>query len=76
MGATAGGWRHTPCVSRGRADYLSLIPLGKMDLLLILGVVLILLALLGFGGIVAALRSAAWLILVIALVVIGLSFLF
>jgi hypothetical protein len=45
-----------------------------MDSLLIVGAVLILVALLGFGGIVAALRSAAWLILVIALVVIGLSF--
>jgi hypothetical protein len=33
-------------------------------------------ALLGFGGIVSALRSAAWIILVIAIVVIVLSFIF
>lgn len=47
-----------------------------MELLLIVGVVLLVLALLGFGGIISALRSAAWLILVIALVVIVLSFVF
>ena len=47
-----------------------------MELLLIIGVVLVVLALLGFGGIISALRSAAWLILVVAIVVIVLSFLF
>lgn len=47
-----------------------------MELLLIIGVILIVLALLGFGGIISALRSAAWLILVIAIVVIVLSFVF
>lgn len=47
-----------------------------MSPLLIVGIVLILIALLGFGGIVSALRSAAWLILVIAIVVIVLSFFF
>ena len=47
-----------------------------MDLLLILGILLVLLALLGFGGILSAVRSAAWLILVVALVIIGLSFFF
>jgi hypothetical protein len=47
-----------------------------MDTLLIVGIVLILVALLGLGGIVSALRSAAWIILVVALVVIGLSFFF
>lgn len=47
-----------------------------MDLLLIIGVVLVLVALLGFGGIIAAIRSAAWIILVVALVVIGLAVLF
>ena len=36
----------------------------------IVGIVLVLVALLGFGGILSALRSAAWLILVIAIVVI------
>lgn len=47
-----------------------------MELLLIIGVILIVLALLGFGGVVSALRSAAWLILVIAIVVIVIAFLF
>ena len=47
-----------------------------MSLLLIVGVVLIILALLGFGGVISALRSAAWLILVIAIVVIVISFIF
>ena len=47
-----------------------------MELLLIIGVILIVLALLGFGGVISALRSAAWLILVIAIVVIVLSFVF
>jgi hypothetical protein len=47
-----------------------------MNALLIIGIVLVLLALLGFGGIISALRSAAWLILVIAIVVIVLSFVF
>lgn len=40
-----------------------------MDILLILGIVVILLALLGFSGVVAALRAAAWLILVIGIVI-------
>jgi hypothetical protein len=47
-----------------------------MDVLLIIAILLLLLALLGFGGIWAALRSAAWLILVIGIVVLVLSFLF
>lgn len=47
-----------------------------MDAILIVGIVLLLVALLGFGGIISALRSAAWLILVIAIVVIVVSFLF
>ena len=47
-----------------------------MSPLLIIGIVLVVVALLGFGGIVAALRSAAWLVLVIAIVVIVLSFIF
>ena len=47
-----------------------------MEPLLIIGIVLIVVALLGFGGIVSALRSAAWLVLVVAIVVIVLSFFF
>jgi hypothetical protein len=46
-----------------------------MDFLLIVAVVVILLALLGFGGIVAALRSVAWLILVIGLAILVIAFL-
>lgn len=47
-----------------------------MDVLLVIGIVLILLALLGFSGIWAALRTAAWLLLVIAIVVIILGVIF
>ena len=47
-----------------------------MSPLLMIGIVLVVIALLGFGGIVSALRSAAWLVLVIAIVVIVLSFVF
>ncbi len=47
-----------------------------MDVLLIVAILLILLALLGFGGVWSALRSAAWLILVIGLVILVLSFIF
>jgi len=47
-----------------------------MEMLLIIGIILLVLALLGFGGVISALRSAAWLILVIAIVVIVLSFIF
>lgn len=45
-----------------------------MDIILLIGIILVVLALLGFGGIFSALRSAAWIILVIAIVVIVLSF--
>ncbi len=47
-----------------------------MDFLLIVAIILILLSLLGFSGIWSALRSAAWLALVIGLVILILSFLF
>jgi hypothetical protein len=47
-----------------------------MDLLLIVAVVLIIAALLGFGGVLSALRSFAWIILVVGVVVAVLSFLF
>ena len=45
-----------------------------MDVLLVMAIVVILLALLGFTGIVAALRAAAWIILVIGLVILALAF--
>lgn len=45
-----------------------------MDLLLIAAVIIILVALLGFGGVVSALRSAAWLILVVGIVLLVLAF--
>lgn len=47
-----------------------------MELLLIIGIILLVLSLLGFGGVISALRSAAWLILVVAIVIIVLSFIF
>lgn len=45
-----------------------------MDVLLIIAIVLILLSLLGFSGVWAALRTAAWWILVIAIILIVLNF--
>lgn len=47
-----------------------------MDILIIIAIIVILVALLGFSGLVAALRSAAWLILVIGIVILVLAFLF
>lgn len=47
-----------------------------MDILLILAIVVILLAVLGFTGVVSALRAAAWLILVIGIVILVLAFIF
>ncbi len=46
-----------------------------MDILLIIAIIVILVALLGFAGLVSFLRSAAWLILVIGIVILVLSFL-
>jgi uncharacterized membrane protein YtjA (UPF0391 family) len=45
-----------------------------MDVLLVIAIIVIILAVLGFTGIVAALRAAAWIILVIGLVILALSF--
>lgn len=42
-----------------------------MDTILLLGIVLLILALLGFGGVVNALASIAWILLVIAVIVIA-----
>lgn len=47
-----------------------------MDILIIIAIAVILVALLGFSGMVAVLRSAAWLILVIGLVILALAFVF
>ncbi|HEX7091682.1 MAG TPA: hypothetical protein VF192_16195 [Longimicrobiales bacterium] len=47
-----------------------------MDVLLVIGIILILLALLGFTGVWSALRTAAWLILVLGLVILVLSWIF
>jgi lysylphosphatidylglycerol synthetase-like protein (DUF2156 family) len=61
---------------RGGGVYRPLKREESMSPLLIIGIVLVVVALLGFGGIVSALRSAAWLVLVVAIVVIVLSFIF
>lgn len=42
-----------------------------MDVILIIGILLLVLALLGFGGVIAALESIAWVLLVIAVIVIA-----
>lgn len=46
-----------------------------MDILLVIAIVVILVGLLAFTGIVAALRAAAWLILLLGLVILAISFL-
>jgi uncharacterized membrane protein YtjA (UPF0391 family) len=42
-----------------------------VDLLLIIGIVILLLALLGFGGVISALADIAWILLIIAVIVIA-----
>lgn len=42
-----------------------------MDTILILGIILLVLALLGFGGVINALASIAWILLLIAVIVIA-----
>ena len=42
-----------------------------MDMLLLLGILLLVLALLGFGGVVEALASIAWILLLVAVIVIA-----
>jgi hypothetical protein len=42
-----------------------------MDIILILGIILLLLALLGFGGVIVALKTVAVYLLVIAVIVIA-----
>ena len=46
-------------------------PEKPVDLLLILGIVILVLALLGFGGVIEALASIAWVLLIIAVIVIA-----
>lgn len=47
---------------------------GVLEMLLIVGILLVILALLGFGGAVAALRRVAWLLLIAAIALIVASF--
>jgi purine-cytosine permease-like protein len=42
-----------------------------VDILLIIGIVLLLVALLGVGGVIKALGSIAWILLIIAVIVIA-----
>jgi uncharacterized membrane protein YtjA (UPF0391 family) len=42
-----------------------------VDTILILGIILLVLALLGFGGVINALASVAWILLLIAIIVIA-----
>jgi hypothetical protein len=47
-----------------------------MEALLIGGILLVVVALLGFGGVLGGLRRVAWLVLLAAIVLIGLAFVF
>jgi uncharacterized membrane protein YtjA (UPF0391 family) len=42
-----------------------------VDLILMLGILVLVLALLGFGGVVQALSSIAWVLLIVAVIVIA-----
>ncbi len=42
-----------------------------MDALLLIGILLLILALLGVGGVIGALKSVAWFLLIIAVIVIA-----
>jgi uncharacterized membrane protein YtjA (UPF0391 family) len=42
-----------------------------VDVILIIGILLLVLALLGFGGVIDALASIAWVLLIIAVIVIA-----
>jgi uncharacterized membrane protein YtjA (UPF0391 family) len=42
-----------------------------VDILLLIGILLLVLALLGFGGVVEALASIAWILLIVAVIVIA-----
>jgi uncharacterized membrane protein YtjA (UPF0391 family) len=42
-----------------------------VDVILIIGILVLVLALLGFGGVIAALESIAWVLLIVAIIVIA-----
>jgi hypothetical protein len=44
---------------------------APVDLILIIGIILLLLGVLGVGGVIAALKSVAWFLLIIAVIVIA-----
>ena len=68
---------HGPALAEERTDCQELLNRGgRVDILLIIAVIVIILAVLGFTGVVAALRAAAWLILVIGIVILALAFIF
>ncbi|CAN5730534.1 hypothetical protein BH23GEM8_BH23GEM8_07930 [soil metagenome] len=48
-----------------------LIPEHTVDVILIIGILLLVLALLGFGGVIGALADIAWVFLIIAVIVIA-----
>ena len=42
-----------------------------MDAILIIGILILLIALLGFGGVISALGEIAWILLIIAIIIIA-----
>ena len=67
--------RHADCfiTAPRQLQYLAFTPAGEaiVDLILIIGIVLLLLALLGFGGVIGALKSVAVFLLIIAVIIIA-----
>jgi len=60
-----------PRFPSGGTFLFPLIPELTVDVILIIGILLLVLALLGFGGVIAALESIAWVLLIIAVIVIA-----
>jgi hypothetical protein len=66
--------RHTACfISRPKVQYPNITLRGEalVDIILIIAIILLLLGLLGVGGVIHALGSIAWVLLIIAVIVIA-----
>jgi uncharacterized membrane protein YtjA (UPF0391 family) len=66
--------RHTHCKKRRLCPVVTFnprFPENTVDVILIIGILVLVLALLGFGGVIAALESIAWVLLILAIIVIA-----
>lgn len=60
-------------VAQPRSGGLTCTRIGEtvVDAILLIGVILLILALLGVGGVIGALKSVAWILLLVAIIVIA-----